>query len=179
MIFKAAQEEIVGGEVAGRARRRAAHLGGLQGRLDDAGDTGRHPILQVEYVFHRTVEAVGPEMRAGLRLDQLGGDPHPIAALPHAAFEHIAHAEVAADLLHIDRLTLVGKGRVAGDDEQPADAREGGDDLLDHAVGEIFLLGVARQVLKRQDSDRRLVGQRRRRRDQRRGGRDRAATVMA
>jgi hypothetical protein len=37
-------------------------------------------------------------------------------------------------------LALVGEGRIAGDDEEPADAGERGDDLLDHAVGEIFLL---------------------------------------
>jgi hypothetical protein len=97
-------------------------------------------------------------MRAGLRLDQLGGDAHPVAALADAAFEYIAYAEVAADLLHVGRLALVSKGRVAGDHEQPADAGEGGDDLLDHAVGKIFLLGVARQVLEWQHRDRRLVG---------------------
>ena len=38
--------------------------------------------------------------------------------------------------------------------------RERGDDLLDHAVGEIFLLRVAAHVLERQHRDRRLVGQR-------------------
>ena len=100
-------------------------------------------------------------MRAGLCLDQVAGDAHPVAALAHAAFEHIADAEFAADLLHIDRLALVGEARIAGDDEEPADARQRGDDLLDHAVGEIFLLRVAAHVLERQDRDRRLVGERR------------------
>src|SRR5208282_2751657 len=62
-----------------------------------------------------------------------------------AAFrtEHIADAEFAADLLHLDYLALVGEGRIAGDDEEPPDARQRGDDLLDHAVGEIFLLRIA------------------------------------
>jgi hypothetical protein len=32
-------------------------------------------------------------------------------------------------------------------------------DFLDHAVDEIFLLGIAGQVLERQDGNRRLVGQ--------------------
>ena len=36
---------------------------------------------------------------------------------------------------------LVGKTRIARDHEQPFDAREAGDDVLDHAVDEIFLLG--------------------------------------
>ncbi len=37
------------------------------------------------------------------------------ARLTHAAFKHVAHAEVATDLFHVDRLALVGKGRVACD----------------------------------------------------------------
>jgi hypothetical protein len=97
-------------------------------------------------------------MRASQRIDQLSGDAHPRSRLAHRAFEHIAHAELATDLLHVNRLALVGKGRYAGDHEEPADAGERGDDLLDHAVREVFLLGVATHVLKRQHRDRRLVG---------------------
>ena len=59
------------------------------------------------------------------------------------SFEHVTYSELAPDLLHIDGLAFVHKTRIAGDDEQPADAGERGDDLLDHAVGEIFLLRVA------------------------------------
>ena len=40
------------------------------------------------------------------------------------------------------------------------DARQRGDDLLDHAVREIFLLRNPADVLKRQDRDRWLVGER-------------------
>src|SRR6266404_4808572 len=65
-----------------------------------------------------------------------------------------------ADLLHIDGLPFVGEARIAGDDEEPADAGEGGDDLLDHAVGEIFLFGVTAQILEWQHRDRGLVRQR-------------------
>jgi len=82
-----------------------------------------------------------------------------------AAFrtEHIADAEFAADLLHLDYLALVGEGRIAGDDEEPPDARQRGDDLLDHAVGEIFLLRIAAHIGKRQYRDRRLGRKRQRR----------------
>src|SRR5438105_10502949 len=101
-------------------------------------------------------------MRAGRCVDQLPGNAHPVTALAYRAFEHITNAEFTADALHIDCLALVGEARIAGDDEQPADARQRGDDLLDHAVDEIFLLRVAAHVLKWQDRDRRLVGERRR-----------------
>jgi Mrp family chromosome partitioning ATPase len=46
-----------------------------------------------------------------------------------------------------------------GDDEQLAEARELSDDVLGQAAGQALLLGVAREVLKRQHRDRRLVGQ--------------------
>ena len=98
-------------------------------------------------------------MRAGGRVDQLSGDPHPPAGFAHRAFEHIAHAKLSPDLLHIDGLALVSETRIAGDDEQPADAGEGGDDVLDHAVDEIFLLRIAAHIGERQHRDRRLVGQ--------------------
>ena len=122
----------------------------------------RDPVLEVEHVLQRAVETVGPEMRGGFGFDQLCGDADPVAALAHRAFEDIADTELAPDLAHADRLPLVGKAGVAGDHKQPADAAECGNDLLDHAVGKIFLLRVAAHVLKRQHRDRRLVGQRQR-----------------
>ena len=54
---------------------------------------------------------------------------------------------------------LVGEARIAGDHEQRLEARQRGDDVLDHAVGEILLLGIAAHVLERQHGDGRLVGQ--------------------
>ena len=118
---KRAQIEIVGGEIGRRPRGGAAHLGCLQGRLDDPGDAESDFVLKLENVFDQAVEAVGPQVRAGLGVDQLAGDAHPVAALAHRAFEHIAHPKLAPDLLHIDGPALVGKGGVAGDDEQPTD----------------------------------------------------------
>src|SRR6516165_2662669 len=82
-------------------------------------------------------------MRTGFGFDQLRGDAHSAAALPDRAFQHIAHAKLAADTLHIDRLALVREARIASDYEQRGDAAQCGDYLLDHAVGEILLLRVA------------------------------------
>src|SRR5215831_14909979 len=96
-------------------------------------------------------------MSAGRRVHQLPSDAHPLSGLTHAAFEHVAHAEVAPDLLHVNGFALVRKARIARDHEQPWQARNRGSDLLDHAVGEIFLLRVAAHVGKGKDRDRRLV----------------------
>ena len=92
-------------------------------------------------------------MRSGARVDQLTGYADPIGALAHRALEHIPNTQFAAEPLHIDVLPLVGEARIAGDDGQPADPREGGGDLLDHPVGEIFLFRVRADVLKRQNGD--------------------------
>src|SRR5436190_17789524 len=99
-------------------------------------------------------------MSARHRIDQLGGNPNPVATLAYRAFQHIAHAQFAADPLYVDRLALVGEARIASDHEQPADAGKRSDDLLDDAVGEIFLLRVAAHILKRQYRDRWLVRKR-------------------
>ncbi len=92
-------------------------------------------------------------------IDQLTCDADTVSGLAHAAFQHIADAELAADLLHVHRAAPVGEARIARDDEQPADAREFGDDVFHYAVGEIVLLGISAEVLERQDGDGRFVGQ--------------------
>ena len=48
-------------------------------------------------------------MGAGRGIDELAGDAHPVRRLADAAFQHIAHAQLAADLLDVDGLALVGE----------------------------------------------------------------------
>ena len=78
---------------------------------------GRHAILQIEYVLDLALETLGPDMRRGRGVDELPGDADARARLAHAAFQHVAHAKLAADLLHVDGAALVGEGRIARDDE--------------------------------------------------------------
>ena len=75
-------------------------------------------VLHSKNIGEIAVVALGPHMVAGSRLYQLRSDADPIAGLAHATFEHVAHAELASDLFHIDRSTLVGERGVPGDDEQ-------------------------------------------------------------
>jgi len=76
-------------------------------------------------------------------VDELAGYADPVRGLAHAAFEHVTHAELTADLLHIDGAALVGEARIARDHEQLAEAGERGDDFFHDAVGEILLLRIA------------------------------------
>ena len=110
-------------------------------------------VLQFEEVFERALKAVSPQLRAGFRLDQLRGDAHPPTTLPDRTFEDVAHAQFATDPLNVDRLTLVGERAIARDHEQPSDARQSGDDLLDHPVREIFLLWISTHIGEGQHGD--------------------------
>src|SRR4029434_1842302 len=74
------------------------------------------------------------------------------------AVNDILDAEFAADIAHIDGTALIGKGGVAGDNEQFAEARQLGDDVLGDAVREILLRRIARHVGERQHGDGGLVG---------------------
>src|SRR5216684_982617 len=100
-------------------------------------------VLHREDIGEIAVVALGPDVVASLRFDQLGGHTDPIAGLTHTAFEHIAHAEFAPDLFHIDRPALVGEARVPRDDEQRGIARQRGDNVLGDPVGDELLIRVA------------------------------------
>src|SRR6516164_4096170 len=79
----------------------------LQLGRNRAYHTGREAVLQIENVFNGAVESIGPEMRRGGRINKLGSDANPIIGSTDAAFEHVAHAQFATDLLHINGLALV------------------------------------------------------------------------
>jgi hypothetical protein len=86
-----------------------AHFGLLDLRRDRTDNVGRDFVLQVKNIFKAAVETVRPQMRAGQGIDQLPGDANLVTSLADAAFEHIAHAELSADLFDIDGLALVDK----------------------------------------------------------------------
>src|SRR5512139_1680860 len=98
-------------------------------------------------------------MEAGRRVDELTRDANPTCRLSDAALEHVTHAQLTADLFDVDRLAFISETGIARDHKQPGNARKSGDDIFHHAVGEIVLLRVATQVIKRQNSDRWFIGQ--------------------
>src|SRR5208282_2311958 len=107
-------------EAVGRLARGALAFAALYRRQDRGGGAGGDLVLHRKNIGEVAVIALGPEMPAGRRLDQLRGHPHSIAGLAHAAFKHVAHAQLAPDLFHVDRAALEGEARVARDDEQRA-----------------------------------------------------------
>ena len=83
---------------------------GLPGRLcpnqryiERVRDPARDLVLQREQVADVAVEALGPEMRVGRGVDQLGVDANPVLRSLDTAFQHVTHAELTADLFRVDR----------------------------------------------------------------------------
>jgi hypothetical protein len=82
---KCAQNEIVGVKIVRPFAFDVLDLRGAQARLDRANDRQSDLVLQREYIVERTVIALGPKMRAGLRLDELCGDADTVASLSYAS----------------------------------------------------------------------------------------------
>src|ERR1700730_6848291 len=93
-------------------------------------------------------------MRPGFGIDQLRIHANLVTSSAYAAFEDVVNTELAADLLHVDRLALVSKSGGAGDHKAPGNPRQIARQIVGDSVRKIFLLGVVRQVAKRQDDDR-------------------------
>src|SRR5947209_19827702 len=97
-------------------------------------------------------------MRTRRGVNELASDTNTVATAAHAAFQDVAHAQFASNLLDVDRPSLVRKARIASNDEQAGEAGQGGGDLFHNAVSKVLLLDIPAHVLERQDSDGRLVG---------------------
>ncbi len=75
-------------------------------RFERSDDVIGQFVLDLEQILQGTLVALRPEVMTGSRIDQLAGHAHSVAGLANAAFEHVAGAQAAADLLDIDRAPL-------------------------------------------------------------------------
>ena len=88
-----------------------------------------------------------------LGIDQLSVDAHFAARPPDASLEHIADAQLAADLLGVDPFIPVSEGRITRDHKAVCDARQIRCYILCDPIGEILLVGVTAEIGERQDDD--------------------------
>ena len=95
-LLAPAQKEIVGIEVDGALFDQAVLLIDAEIELERRDDLLREFVLDGEDVVKIAIEAFGPDMAAGRRIDQLRVDPDPIGRPAHASFEHIANASAFA-----------------------------------------------------------------------------------
>ncbi len=149
----AAQVELVGLRAVGE--RPVDLLLLLRGQAEP--EPGQEPlrdlVLDVEEVAGQEVDLVAPEDVAGRRLEELGGDPHPLRGPDEAAAEHEARREILADLLGIDALPDVRRDVGRGAHHERLDVGELGDD----AVGQRELVeggvGVPGEVAEGEDGE--------------------------
>jgi hypothetical protein len=113
-----------------------AHIG-----LDGCDNAGRYTVLQIKDIEKLSIELVGPNMLAGLALDELPSDSHPASRLANAAFEDVAHPQVAPHLLYLHGTAFINERRVSGDDEEPFYPRERRDDVFYDSVREVVCSG--------------------------------------
>lgn len=104
-------------KLSGFLAARALDLGSDNPGRDGADNAAGDLVLNGKNVLESAVVALGPDVMAARSVNKLRGDANAIAGLPHAAFEYVAHAEIAADFAHVDRFALVAERGVARDDE--------------------------------------------------------------
>ena len=152
-----AEVVVVGFQALCRLAPGTLDLGLLHFRCDRTDDARGDLVLQIEDLRQRSVETIGPQVGTRRGIDELAGDAQAVARPAHASLDHIADTQLAPDLLHVHGPALVGEARIPCDDEQVAEVSQGSDDVLHNAVGKIFLLRIAAQVLKRHHRNRRPV----------------------
>jgi hypothetical protein len=70
-------------------------------------------ILNGEDVDQLASVGLRPEVRIGIDVDQLRGNPDAIASFAHRALQYVGYAQFAADVTNLQRAALEGEGRCA------------------------------------------------------------------
>jgi hypothetical protein len=94
-------------------------------------------------------------------VDQLRRDTNAIAGFLHAAFQHVADAEILGHRPWGHRLAAIDLGRVARDHEKARVLRQRVEEVVGQSVGQVVLRRIAAQIGERKHGDRGLVGQHR------------------
>src|SRR5690348_10902318 len=102
---------------------------GIELRLDRCNNRLGDLVLHSEHVGEIAVKALGPDMAAGDDVNELRANANAIAVLAYTAFDHVADPEFFADLLEMDAFAFVCEGRIASDDEKPAQLRQRGNNV--------------------------------------------------
>src|SRR5215510_2842741 len=76
----------------------AANFCLLYSRGNRANHANSHLILKVENVFEWAIKSICPYVRPGLSVDQLACYADAISCFAKAAFKHVPHAKLAANI---------------------------------------------------------------------------------
>ena len=115
---------------------------------DGGDDPGGDVVLHRENARRLEVPVVGlgPELRAGLGVDELGAQANGRPSPADASIQHVTRAELGAQGPFVSGLSLQAGRRGARDDRQVPKPRKPGRDLLGEAVRERLHLRVTRAL---------------------------------
>ena len=148
-----------------RPRRYASRALTFTGRSleADTAATQRQGNLAHDIVGYRLLHAqqVVPTLFVDLRpkvaivsgVNQIRRDAHLGTVVQEGSLEHRVHIQSFGDLPHGHLHPFVVHDGAAGDDAKRRAAGQVGDELVGHSVYDVVLIGVLRQVDKRQDRD--------------------------
>src|SRR6185369_2859679 len=114
-ILPREQEEVVGLRIAGPALLDRLFFFRQKLELERTNDRLGNLVLDLEDVGELAVVALGPDMPAGLAVDELGIDPDSVAHLANASLEHVGDPELSCNVADVHRLALESECGVAGD----------------------------------------------------------------
>ena len=146
-----AQEQRVGVDVLGQ-RGGEAHTR-RQGVYETSGNGGRELVLHLEDVGHATVVAFRPLRLARVRVEQLRADAQPIAVALHAALQHRAGVELAADVANVFAAVPKAEARRLRNHTNPGNAAERVHDLFGQPVAEELVIRWIRRIYEGENGD--------------------------
>src|SRR5205823_10055056 len=116
--------------------------------FESVSDCFRDISFDYKDVSQLPVVGFGPEMRIGLRVNQLYADPDLVGRFLHATFKNISYAKLLRDLGKIARCALITLRGSARNYFQIRDAGQSRQDLLLHAICEVGVSRIGTEVLK-------------------------------
>ncbi len=144
---------VIGSWVYGPGRRQGRLLPGAQLEAELFRDRPRDLAVQGQDVRKLAVVVVPPKVTVATRVDQLYGCAYTVSGTHDRALDDPIYTELPRDLREWLAYFLVLHDRGSRDDARTAQPRELGDEGLGHPVGEVLLLGIAREILEREHCD--------------------------
>src|SRR6476646_1693270 len=92
-------------------------------------------------------------MRVVRHFNQFRADSHSVSVFLHAAFYDVLNTELLGDLAQVSARALVILGRSARNYLEIANLGKPGEDFLLYPIGEICVLRIGTEILKRQHGE--------------------------
>ena len=113
-VALSAKVEIVGLRVLRRLVGQGLQFLRRKRYAQGLGDFARHFVLHFENVLHFPVEALRPERKIGVRVDELSADAQPGTCSPQGAGEDVSRAELLPNLRRGHRFVSEGQNGGSG-----------------------------------------------------------------